>query len=325
MGFRFRKSIKIAPGVKLNFNKKSTGITFGGKGVHYTINSKGKRTASIGIPGTGISFSESFGGKMKKKAQTEFSDTNYFEDKEEDKVEKKKSKKGCLPIAIIGFVIVGVIGLIGSGGDDIAETTTEITSLVETVLSTDYTTKPVYTTIPETTYLATTTDAPTTETTTLTTTEATAETTTSKPTTTTQKSTTTTTQKATTTTQKATTTTKKATTTQKATTTTKKATTTKATTTKKVTTTQKPTTTKKVTTTAKPTTTKKVTTTKKPTTTKKVTTTKKPNSGKTDGKTVYVTPSGKRWHLDPDCPGKNGYAVSIDEVGSRTPCQKCAQ
>lgn len=54
--FRFRKSVKIAPGVKLNFNKNSTSVTFGGKGAHYTVNSKGTRTASLGIPGTGISY-----------------------------------------------------------------------------------------------------------------------------------------------------------------------------------------------------------------------------------------------------------------------------
>lgn len=43
MGLRFRKSIKVAPGVKVNLNKKSTSITFGGKGVHKTISSTGKK------------------------------------------------------------------------------------------------------------------------------------------------------------------------------------------------------------------------------------------------------------------------------------------
>lgn len=56
MGFRFRKSIKIAPGVRLNVGKKSTGISFGGKGMRYSINSSGRRTASVGIPGTGLSY-----------------------------------------------------------------------------------------------------------------------------------------------------------------------------------------------------------------------------------------------------------------------------
>lgn len=54
--FRFRRSVKIAPGLKLNFNKNSTSLTFGGKGAHYTINSKGTKTTSLGIPGTGLSY-----------------------------------------------------------------------------------------------------------------------------------------------------------------------------------------------------------------------------------------------------------------------------
>ena len=55
MGFRFHRSVKILPGVKININKKSNSITFGPKGAHYTINSKGKRTTTVGIPGTGLS------------------------------------------------------------------------------------------------------------------------------------------------------------------------------------------------------------------------------------------------------------------------------
>lgn len=42
------------------------------------------------------------------------------------------------------------------------------------------------------------------------------------------------------------------------------------------------------------------------------------------GQTVYITPSGERWHLDPDCGGKNSYPVDISDVGGRTPCKKCA-
>ncbi len=67
MGLRFRKSIKIAPGVKINLNKKSTSVTFGGKGVHYTASSTGKKTASVGIPGTGISYTQTTGPSNKQK------------------------------------------------------------------------------------------------------------------------------------------------------------------------------------------------------------------------------------------------------------------
>jgi len=42
---------------------------------------------------------------------------------------------------------------------------------------------------------------------------------------------------------------------------------------------------------------------------------------------VYRTPTGKRYHLDADCGGKNCYEVTLDEALSAnlTPCQKCAK
>lgn len=66
MGLRFRKSIKVAPGVKVNLNKKSTSVTFSGKGVHKTISSTGKKTSSIGIPGTGMYYTSSSGSGSNK-------------------------------------------------------------------------------------------------------------------------------------------------------------------------------------------------------------------------------------------------------------------
>ncbi len=67
MGLRFRKSIQIAKGVKLNLNKSSTSVTFGTQGLHYTISSTGKKTTSVGIPGTGLSYVTTSGGNKKKK------------------------------------------------------------------------------------------------------------------------------------------------------------------------------------------------------------------------------------------------------------------
>lgn len=51
------------------------------------------------------------------------------------------------------------------------------------------------------------------------------------------------------------------------------------------------------------------------------------NSNNTHGKLVYRTPSGKRYHFDPDCGGKNSYQTTLDAAKSAglTPCQKCAQ
>lgn len=54
MSIRFRKSMKLMPGVRLNFSKSTVGLSFGVPGARYTINSKGRRTVSAGIPGTGL-------------------------------------------------------------------------------------------------------------------------------------------------------------------------------------------------------------------------------------------------------------------------------
>lgn len=42
---------------------------------------------------------------------------------------------------------------------------------------------------------------------------------------------------------------------------------------------------------------------------------------------IYRTPSGKRYHLDPECGGKNSYEVTLEAAlgAGLTPCQKCAE
>ena len=64
MGFRFRKSFKIAPGVRVNVGKKSVGISAGVKGARVSVNSSGRKTTTVGIPGTGLSYqkTEKIGG-----------------------------------------------------------------------------------------------------------------------------------------------------------------------------------------------------------------------------------------------------------------------
>ena len=61
MGVRLSKSFKIAPGVKLRVNAKSTSVTLGGKGMHYTVNSKGRRTTTARIPGAPLSVQKASG------------------------------------------------------------------------------------------------------------------------------------------------------------------------------------------------------------------------------------------------------------------------
>lgn len=74
MGLRFRKSINLGNGTRLNINKRSVGVSVGTKGVRYSVNSDGRRTTSIGIPGTGLYWTNSSSKKKKRKSKGK----NYF-------------------------------------------------------------------------------------------------------------------------------------------------------------------------------------------------------------------------------------------------------
>lgn len=102
MGMRFRKSIKLSPGVKLNLGKKSGGISFGTKGLRYSINSSGRRTSTVGIPGTGLSFTSSSGGsrsKSRKKYTSSKQRTAQIK-KEREKAAKDKEKQKQLDMEL---------------------------------------------------------------------------------------------------------------------------------------------------------------------------------------------------------------------------------
>ena len=69
MTLRFRKSVKIMPGVRLNFNKNSTSLSFGVPGARMSVNTKGDIYRSVGIPGTGIYDVERISGKARARAK----------------------------------------------------------------------------------------------------------------------------------------------------------------------------------------------------------------------------------------------------------------
>lgn len=56
MGFRFRRSIKLIPGVRLNLGKQSASLSLGGHGATVNLGQKGVRT-TVGLPGSGMSYS----------------------------------------------------------------------------------------------------------------------------------------------------------------------------------------------------------------------------------------------------------------------------
>lgn len=62
MGFRMRKSFRVAKGVRVNLSKSGIGVSAGVKGARYSVHSSGRRTTSVGIPGTGLGYVSSKGG-----------------------------------------------------------------------------------------------------------------------------------------------------------------------------------------------------------------------------------------------------------------------
>lgn len=105
MGLRFRKSIKIGNGAKLNIGKKSVGMSVGGKGARYTVNSSGRRTKSVGIPGTGLSYVSTSGGRRSSSRSSHGRKANSM------------SKGGCLLVIIIfcaiSVIVYGIAHLFG--------------------------------------------------------------------------------------------------------------------------------------------------------------------------------------------------------------------
>ncbi len=65
MGFRFRKTIRILPGLRLNISKSGLSTSIGGKGATLNLGPRGAR-GTVGIPGTGLSYSTMLGGRRKR-------------------------------------------------------------------------------------------------------------------------------------------------------------------------------------------------------------------------------------------------------------------
>lgn len=65
MGLRIRKSITICKGVRLNLGKSGASVSFGTKGLRQMIHTSGRRTTTVGIPGTGISYVTTSGGSKR--------------------------------------------------------------------------------------------------------------------------------------------------------------------------------------------------------------------------------------------------------------------
>ena len=65
MGFRFRKSINLGGGFRVNLSKSGVGYSWGTKGARITKTAKGTKRTTVSVPGTGISYVSETSGKKK--------------------------------------------------------------------------------------------------------------------------------------------------------------------------------------------------------------------------------------------------------------------
>lgn len=106
MGLNFRKSINLGKGFKLNIGKSSIGISGGVKGARVSMNSKGRKTATFSLPGTGLSYSINlnnlFKGKSSKKKGS---------DSKDDDNEEGTTININLILVLIIIILIAIIGV----------------------------------------------------------------------------------------------------------------------------------------------------------------------------------------------------------------------
>ena len=88
MGFRWRKSVRLLPGVRLNFSRSGVSTSIGPRGATLNFGGRGPR-ATFGLPGTGLSYSTRLG--------------------EGGATQKGGPRWGCL-VVVIGAALLAMIG-----------------------------------------------------------------------------------------------------------------------------------------------------------------------------------------------------------------------
>lgn len=112
MGTKFRKTIKMGP-VRVNLSNSGVGYSVGGKGLRVTKKAGGGTKTTVGIPGTGISYSS----ESTKSAKTSARKMKESAAKTTPENETQSTTSsgpvfgtGCLVFFLIAFAII--LGLI---------------------------------------------------------------------------------------------------------------------------------------------------------------------------------------------------------------------
>lgn len=116
MGFKFRKSIKVAPGVKVNLSRSGVGVSAGVKGARVSTGPSGTRITTS-VPGTGLSYEKRLSSKkgdnsqVHQDVQHQINNHQVFEVNAvriKDNKANSVARKMMMPFAIL----MGVIAII---------------------------------------------------------------------------------------------------------------------------------------------------------------------------------------------------------------------
>lgn len=104
MGFRFRRSIKLLPGIHLNLGKRGVSTSIGVRGAHVTFGKTGTRT-TVGLTGSGISYTHL------DKPYHERSVASAPDPAPESSTSPGKAWRGWLWIALLVLAIIAAVAL----------------------------------------------------------------------------------------------------------------------------------------------------------------------------------------------------------------------
>jgi hypothetical protein len=99
VGWRFRRTVKILPGVRLNISRSGISTTLGPNGASINLGKRGTQT-TVGIPGTGISHSSLMSPSTESGGDQKFSPINT-------------QKSGCGTWAIVAIALFALAKCIG--------------------------------------------------------------------------------------------------------------------------------------------------------------------------------------------------------------------
>lgn len=105
MGFRFYRRIQILPGLRLNISKSGVSTSVGTRGLWLTTG-HGRRRATIGLPGTGLSYTAS---EQSTQPEVEQSTKPEVEQSTQPEVDKSLGWNRRVPGVVVLIVILAVI------------------------------------------------------------------------------------------------------------------------------------------------------------------------------------------------------------------------